>query len=146
MAISRDFVTAGNATFTVELPAPRDGRSHYTFKVEKVEASDRWPEAYFVKLLVGADNENDFAYLGKLDPHTSETRTTGRSCRPADAFEVRLLNRIMARVWGDDHAAYEQHGYRTHHEGRCGRCGRKLTVPASVESGIGPECARLMTV
>jgi len=23
---------------------------------------------------------------------------------------------------------------------RCGRCGRVLTVPESVESGFGPEC------
>jgi hypothetical protein len=27
-----------------------------------------------------------------------------------------------------------------HHEGRCGRCGRALTVPESIESGFGPEC------
>jgi hypothetical protein len=27
-----------------------------------------------------------------------------------------------------------------HHEGRCGRCGRTLTVPESIESGFGPEC------
>ncbi len=27
------------------------------------------------------------------------------------------------------------------HEGSCGRCGRKLTVPASIDAGIGPECA-----
>lgn len=27
------------------------------------------------------------------------------------------------------------------HEGRCGRCGRKLTVPSSIETGLGPECA-----
>jgi hypothetical protein len=27
------------------------------------------------------------------------------------------------------------------HEGKCCRCGRKLTVPASIASGIGPECA-----
>jgi hypothetical protein len=27
------------------------------------------------------------------------------------------------------------------HEGRCGRCGRRLTVPESIASGIGPECA-----
>lgn len=26
------------------------------------------------------------------------------------------------------------------HEGLCGRCGRRLTVPASIESGFGPEC------
>jgi hypothetical protein len=27
-----------------------------------------------------------------------------------------------------------------HHEGKCCRCGRKLTVPRSIELGIGPEC------
>ena len=30
------------------------------------------------------------------------------------------------------------------HEGICGRCGRKLTVPESVERGLGPECAGLV--
>ena len=28
------------------------------------------------------------------------------------------------------------------HEGRCGRCNRALTVPESIASGIGPECAK----
>ncbi len=27
------------------------------------------------------------------------------------------------------------------YEGRCSRCGRKLTVPASIHHGLGPECA-----
>lgn len=27
------------------------------------------------------------------------------------------------------------------HSGRCGRCGRKLTVPSSIQTGLGPECA-----
>jgi hypothetical protein len=26
------------------------------------------------------------------------------------------------------------------HEGRCGKCGRALTVPESIESGLGPVC------
>lgn len=143
MAISKDFVLAGDATFTVELPAGA-GPTHHTYRVQKVEASDRWPEAYFVKLLTGPDNRADYTYLGKLDPHTSEVRPTGRSTFRPDSFPVRLLSRVLARVWGDDHAAYEQHGYATHHEGRCGRCGRALTVPESIESGIGPECAKIM--
>lgn len=29
------------------------------------------------------------------------------------------------------------------HEGRCGRCGRALTVPESIASGIGPVCEGL---
>ncbi|MGQ4872128.1 MAG: DUF6011 domain-containing protein, partial [Candidatus Thorarchaeota archaeon] len=27
---------------------------------------------------------------------------------------------------------------RIWHEGKCGRCGRRLTVPESIESGYGP--------
>jgi hypothetical protein len=27
------------------------------------------------------------------------------------------------------------------HDGACGRCGRSLTVPASVDTGFGPHCA-----
>ena len=140
MAINKAFVLAGDATFTVALP---DG-GHYTYRVQHIKANDRWPESYFVKLLTGPDNESSYTYMGKLDPVSSLTHTTAKSAYRDDSLVVRLLNRVLARVWANDHAAYETHGYRTHHEGRCGRCGRKLTVPSSIESGIGPECARIM--
>ena len=93
--------------------------------------------------LVGTDNENDYQYLGKLDAFTGQMAATAKSCRPADSLEVRLLNRVLASIWTDDHQAYQQHGYETHHEGKCCRCGRKLTVPSSIESGWGPECIKL---
>jgi hypothetical protein len=32
-------------------------------------------------------------------------------------------------------------GYKVQHAGRCGRCARTLTVPSSIELGLGPECA-----
>ncbi|MCH9729159.1 MAG: hypothetical protein K0U84_05675 [Actinomycetia bacterium] len=32
------------------------------------------------------------------------------------------------------------------HSGNCGFCGRKLTDPASVERGIGPECLKKLAV
>ena len=32
------------------------------------------------------------------------------------------------------------------HEGRCGRCGRALTVPESIDTGFGPHCAAEMGV
>jgi hypothetical protein len=28
------------------------------------------------------------------------------------------------------------------HQGRCGKCGKVLTVPKSIESGFGPECSK----
>lgn len=145
MSVSKTFVIAGDATFTIELPVGAE-RSHYTYRVQHVEKNDRWPESYFVKMLTGPDNESNYTYMGKLDPFTGQLQLTAKSAYAADTLPVRLLNRVLARVWSDDHAAYEQHGYVTHHEGRCGRCGRKLTVPSSVESGIGPECAKIMSM
>ena len=31
-----------------------------------------------------------------------------------------------------------------YHDGRCGKCGRQLTVPASIETGFGPECVKML--
>lgn len=136
--LTKKFILAGQAIFTVECP---DGK-HYTYRVERVEANDSWPEAWFCGLLTGPDNTSDYSYIGKLDPLTSEVRHTKKSFVPVDAFSFRLVNRVLARLWSGDAAAIEKHGYKVHHEGRCGRCGRALTVPSSVESGFGPECIK----
>lgn len=138
--VTREFVLAGDAIFTVETP----DHQHYTYRVEYQPAGERWPQAWFVKILTGPDNGSDYSYLGKLDDFTGQMKTTAKSAMPADAFPVRLLNRILARIWGNDHAAFEQFGYRVHHEGKCGRCARRLTTPESVTLGFGPECAKLL--
>lgn len=36
-------------------------------------------------------------------------------------------------------------GFEFWHEGRCGKCARRLTVPESIAQGFGPECARNQT-
>lgn len=145
-AITKTFVLAGDAIFTIELPGELAAKHapHYTFRVQHVEKNDRYPESYFVKMLTGPDNTSDYSYIGKLDPHTSEVRTTAKSFLPQNAFPVALLNRLLARIWTDDHDAYMRHGFKTHHEGRCCRCGRPLTTPESCERGIGPECYKIM--
>ncbi len=138
--ITSQFILAGEAIFTIQEP---DG-SHHTCKIEHVPAGDRWPDAYFVKLLTGSNNQRDYSYFGKLDKFTGQVRTTAKSARFAGSRALLLLNRVLARIWSDDHVAFERHGYRVHHEGYCGRCGKLLTVPTSVASGYGPECTRIM--
>lgn len=140
--ITREFVLAGKALFTIELPAGTDHQPHYTFKVTKKEASGQFPEAYFIALLSGPNNETDYTYVGMLDKKTADVRLTRKSAYPEDSFPVRLVKRILARVWANDHSAYEQHGYRMHHSNKCGKCGKTLTTPESVECGIGPECRK----
>jgi hypothetical protein len=31
------------------------------------------------------------------------------------------------------------------HEGKCGKCGRTLTVPSSILNGLGPECVKSLS-
>jgi hypothetical protein len=140
--VSAQFILAGNAYFTVQEP----NGSHHTFRVSHKEANGNYKECWFVSFLSGSNNETDYTYLGMLDSFTGQVKTTKASAALEGCFKLRLLNRILARVWSEDHQAYEQHGYKTHHEGRCGRCGRLLTVPESIERGIGPECAAIMGI
>jgi hypothetical protein len=142
--LSRKFVTAGRAIFTVEVPgetARVHGKPHYTYQVRLKPAKGNYPDTYFVSVLTGPDNNSNYSYLGILNPQTGIVRTTAKSKFQADSFTVRLLNRVLSRLWVDDAASIAAAGFDMHHEGRCGRCGRRLTVPESIETGLGPECA-----
>jgi hypothetical protein len=138
--ITKDFVLAGKSIFTVELPAGFDA-PHYTFRVRKSEATERWPAAYWVNLLTGPDNTADYQPVGKLDPETGIITLTKNSRFTNDTFPVRLVRRVVGRLWANEPEAITAAGFDVHHEGRCGRCGRVLTVPESLETGLGPECA-----
>ena len=37
-----------------------------------------------------------------------------------------------------------QKNLKIRHEGRCGRCNRKLTTPDSIDSCFGPECIKFV--
>jgi hypothetical protein len=144
MKISKDWVLAGRAVFTIQQPAGAPEKPHYTFKVKRVEPNGQWPEAFFVKLLTRPNNQTDFTYIGKLTKATGQTKTTGKSVKFEGSYPLRLLNRTLARVWANDNVAFEKHGYHVHHEGRCARCGKPLTVPESIETGFGPECSKIL--
>ena len=144
--IGTDFVTAGRAIFTLSMPdafvAANSGcKDRYTFKVVHKPASEKWPEAFFVNLLSGPDNTSDYQPLGKLNPDTGAVRLV-KSTKMTDAsWPVRLVRRVFARLWADQGQAIEDAGFELRHAGRCGRCGRLLTVPESIETGLGPVCA-----
>jgi hypothetical protein len=135
MSVNWRFVTAGRAIFTVSNPKGE----RYTFKVTKKDTSERGPEIFFGALLTGSDNESDYTYMGVV---TGETvRTTKASRYAQDSKPVKVLAWALAVVNGKRNLP---EGYAIRHEGRCGRCGRTLTVPESIDNGIGPDCATVM--
>lgn len=132
--LTTDFVTAGNAIFTVS----NNKGDHYTYRVSRVEANGNRPAAWFVSLLTGPNNLDDYTYLGMLDCNTGAVRLTKASRLGDDSTPVRVVRWAFGLIWGEKSVP---EGYAVHHEGRCGRCGRPLTVPSSIETGLGPDCA-----
>lgn len=131
-ASAKQFVLAGHATFTIR---SRVTGTRFTYKVVKCKSNPVW----FVSLLRGPSNENDYCYMGVIRAGVSFHVTTKSTVKPeapsAKAF-VWFWRNLVGGVLPDSVELW--------HEGRCGRCGRKLTVPSSIESGIGPECAARM--
>lgn len=139
--VSRAFILAGRAIYTVSNPQG----IRYTFKVSKVEndPTSRWyradaPNTYFVSYLAGPDNTADYVYLGILNPRTYGIQLTKASRVQAASQVYRVAQWALNKIWTGD---LVPKGYGIVHAGRCGRCGRLLTVPESIRTGFGPECA-----
>ena len=96
-----------------------------------------WPDdkPWFVQLLTGSDNESDYTFFGTIFADGS-FRLSRKSPIGPDAPSVKGFDWI----WRHLQAGNLPETVEVHHEGRCGRCGRALTVPESIESGFGPEC------
>lgn len=127
-----DFFTAGNATFTVTNPAGE----HYTFKISRPRSADETCPL-FVSLLNGSDNESSYVYMGILREDGTVKRTA-KSRVGDEATSMKVVRWALSQF--KKGVALPQ-GYTCQHEGQCCRCGRKLTTPESIDSGIGPECA-----
>lgn len=125
------FVAGGNATFTIRNP---DTGGWFTFRVREGKG-ENGPR--FVSVLTGPDNTSDFAYLGCIFEGDRFVVTRKSRIAP-DAPSAKAFRWLHARL-----AAGRALGpVEFFHEGRCARCGRALTVPESIETGFGPECAK----
>ena len=134
-ADARAFINGGNATVTLRSNVTGN---RFTYKVStpKDKATGK-PEAgnkRFVSLLAGADNTGDFVYLGMVGDDGVFRAT--RATRHPDSMSFRAF----AWAWAKLARETMPEGLEVWHEGKCGRCGRKLTVPESIANGFGPEC------
>lgn len=137
--ISKEFMTAGKAIYTVN----NDKGQHYTYKVDRKENRNGEGFIYFVSYLSGTDNENDYTYLGLLKDQTGEIVLTRGSKPSADSVVYKVAKWASKIIWESKSIP---EGYGINHAGCCGRCGRNLTTPKSIKTGIGPECSKKMAV
>lgn len=115
--------TGARFTYQIRLAAPRNG--------------DMREPPHFVSVLTGPNNEHDYEYLGTI--FDRRTYVYGKRSRvAADAPSAVAFD----WAWGHLSAGRMPSNMTIWHEGRCGRCGRRLTTPESVASGFGPVCMR----
>ncbi len=131
---ARSFALAGKSIFT--LVSKKSG-DRMTFKV-KAAKGDR-PNAvvsHFVSILDHADGKGGYSYLGIVDRNGQFVHGRKSIIEPHDpkSQTARWLFAKLALSSLPDNCEFW-------HEGRCGRCGRRLTVPSSLTTGMGPECA-----
>lgn len=143
----RQYVEAGNATVTVVSKATG---KRYTLKFTRPpEEGDAYKDErrpIWVKLLNGSDNVSDYVFLGTVwredgkwvngDLRYVHSKKSSVGVDAPGCKAARWLIAALGPSKSEDVLAQCE----VWHEGRCGRCGRKLTVPSSVESGFGPEC------
>ena len=129
----RTFVLAGNALFTLRSIVSGNRK---TFKV--VAAKDK-QDFYFVSLLNGSDNSSDYKYLGALFV-TRQAALGFKLNREGWGVEAgAAFGWLVKEINAQDDKFFEQCEFW--HAGQCGKCGRTLTTPESIASGLGPVCA-----
>jgi len=145
----REFLFAGQAMFTLvslktglrftyKVRAKKQDVEELARRTAAGEATEEGFVTYFCSLLRGPDNTADFSYLGVIRKPgrffvTSKSQV---SCHAAahkaivwfldEMKNERVVLGVLVEFW---------------HTGRCGRCGRLLTVPESVARGFGEVCA-----
>jgi hypothetical protein len=132
-AVAVRFILAGQATVTF---VSRKSGKRFTYKVSGSRKDPESPTR-FVSLLSGADNTRDYSYMGTVFGGKRFV-STAKSAVSSDAPSFKAFDWALRQLT----AGIMPESLEIWHEGKCGKCGRKLTVPESIESGIGPVCAR----
>lgn len=121
-----DGAAAANIIYDGDYTLEREDH-HRTFRIRVQDADDEFkPGQQIVSYLSGPDNENDYTRFGHLFNGRLYIwrKFQGNTTLVADA------QALMADPASALAAA------------RCFSCHRKLTVPASVHAGYGPECIK----
>lgn len=131
-ALIKQFIYAGKSFFTIR---NTETGNRFTFKIDKAKDNP----VHFVSFLWGSDNESNYQFFGTIFDQKTYYFTKKKTKIKEDAM-VALAFKWFFEVLNSNSEFPEK--IQIWHEGKCCRCGRKLTVPESIADGIGKECAK----
>ncbi len=107
--------------------------NRFTFKIKACKNSN----IFFVSVLTGPDT---YSYIGTcIEGVYKHGRKSNIS---TDAQSVKVFEYMLNRLKIGNLQSFLE----VWHEGHCGKCGRRLTVPSSILNGLGPECIKRLTL
>lgn len=114
-----------DGTYTIE-----DDEGHRTFRLSTQPATDDFmPGVQLIAYLNGPDNDRDYVRFGSISP-TGNLRVWRKHLDKTKV--IADANKFLANPDAPNILKSVA----------CYRCGKTLTVPASVHDGFGPECAK----
>ena len=125
-----------NGTYTVVFNGDPEDYETVRLKTQKADARFA-PGKTIAQFLSGPENE--FSYTGFGFVHGSEVQVWRRYQGASEAVQRKI--EAVKSILGDREAAAAAGKTYALESGNCFSCGRKLTVPSSIEAGIGPVCA-----
>ena len=127
----KNFIFGGNATFTI---INTNTKNRFTFKIKEPKNSKG---IFFVSVLNGSDNYSNYSFMGTYFEKDGVYRIGKKSSITKDAQSSKVITWFFSKFINNE----EKYPFvQVYHEGKCGKCGRKLTTPESIKSGLGPVC------
>ena len=129
-AVTIAFMLAGNAHVTFQ---SRRTSTRFTYRIAQGMPRNTYKTIHFVSVLTGPDV---YTYLGCIYDRTNYSHG-----RRSELWANGPSAVAFAWVWRTLTAGKMHPDLAIYHEGRCGKCGRRLTTPESIATGLGPVCA-----
>lgn len=124
-----NYIKGGHGVVTLESPSGK----HYTYCFKKPKSPDKFDAVtLFAYCLEG---KHQYNYVGMVTRKGFRHTTNSEYDEDSEQFKgARYIIYMAAKDFETPMKLY--------HEGVCSCCGRQLTKPESIISGIGPICAR----
>ena len=135
----KNFVFAGNATFTI---VNEQTGNRFTYRIRRAgygtSTYNEKNDIFYVSVLTGSDNNSSYTFVGTYFGGNSQRYVHSQKSRISVSADS---NKVIS--WFFSYFINNQSKYPTVkslHSGKCGKCGKKLTTPDSIKSGLGPKC------
>ena len=147
---SLNFILAGKAFVTF---VNTQTQNRFTFKVVKHKKLN----FFYVNVLT---NPDVYTYIGTISSDGNFKHSI-KSHITSDAQSVKVFGYVLSKlktIIQDETQILNIYGefeilpaitalpkfIEVYHSGKCGKCGKRLTVPESIDSGFGPECFKMI--